>query len=114
MSQGQAVAEAVKPAGSTLLAVAPLRGRIVGKPRQYKARDGSRRYATVLRLPNPDEFTTLGQVEVDSAEALGDDGDTWAGRVRLSGNVRTFGYVDKTTGEKREGREFAAKLTVLL
>jgi len=109
MSQATASADQVKSDLCVLL----LRGRIVGKSRQYKTKDGERRFATVLRLPNPDEFTSLGSVEVHSVETLGEDGDSWAGRARLTGSVRTFDYQDRNTGDKKSGREFAAKLTVL-
>lgn len=95
------------------LAVALVRGRLEGKPRKWKDREGRTQYAHLLRLPNPDEFTTLGVVEVTSDESLGEDGETWAGRVRLSGSVRGFNYVDQADGQRKQGRECTIRLAVV-
>lgn len=111
MSQAQA--GTVAPATLPALAVALIRGRVESKPRTYKDRTGAKVYATLLRLPNPDEFTTLGTVEVNSSEPLGEVGDTWAGKVRISGSVRAFSYADRTSGEMKAGTDVTIRLTAI-
>lgn len=114
MSQAQAgtVAPAT-PEKPAALAVALIRGRVESKARSYKDRNGGKVYATLLRLPNPDEFTTLGTVEVNSREPLGEVGDTWAGKVRISGSVRPFSYTDRASGEIKSGTDVTVRLTAV-
>jgi len=92
--------------------VATLRGRIVAKARQFSTRDGVRQYATLLRLPALDEFSSAATVEVRSSERLGEPGDTWTGRVTIGGSARSFSYKDKSSGEPRNGVEVTHWLTV--
>ena len=94
------------------LAQALIRGRIVGKPRSFKAQDGSRRYATLIKLPNPSEFDNAGTVEVQSPDQLGEVGDSWSGKVRITGSVRPFQYPDRATGEMKQGVDCTIRLTV--
>lgn len=90
-----------------------LRGRIVGKPRQYKTADGQKRFATLLRLPNPDEFTQLGTVEVQSEESLGAADDVVKVKARVSGSTRPFQYTDRTSGEVKSGVDCTIRLTAV-
>lgn len=111
MSQSQVgnPAPELKPVA---LGVALLMGRIIGKPRSYKSQAGEQRFATLVKLPNPSEFESAGTVEIQSAERLGDAGDTWRGRVRITGSVRPFGYTDRVTGESKSGTDVTIRLTV--
>jgi hypothetical protein len=99
-----------KPLG---LLVALISGRIVRKARRYKSQDGTQRYATLVKLPNPDEYTNAGTVEVQSAEPLGDPGDQWRGKVRISGSVKSFSYTDRVSGEVKSGEDVSIRLSVV-
>jgi len=108
-----AQAEAGHTAPAKELGVALLRGKIVSKPRSYSTRDGAKRWATLIALPAEDEFGGSSRVEVRSAARLGEVGDTWAGKVRISGSVRTFRYTDKHTGEELQGNDCSIWLTAV-
>lgn len=99
--------------GSLGLSQALIRGRIVGKPRKFKGQDGVQRFATIVRLPAPDEFTSPATVEVQSSEHLGEAGDSYAGKVQISGSSRPFSYTDKQSGEIKQGTDVTIRLTAL-
>jgi hypothetical protein len=88
-------------------------GRIAGKPRQYKDREGARWFATIVKCPAPDPYSNPSSVEINSREPLGDVDTDVSLQVRLSGTVRTFRYVERETGESKTGVECTHRLTAL-
>lgn len=106
--------EATAPAAASTLALALLKGRIVGKPRQWSDGDTGRRiYATRVKLPAPTEFDDSQEVEVRSAQPLGGHGDQVHLKVRIGGWSRRFTYKDKESGQDMTGHETTITLTVV-
>jgi hypothetical protein len=106
-----APASSGNPSRPTLTALVV--GRIAGKPRQYKDREGARWFATIVKCPAPDPYSNPSSVEVNSREPLGDVDTDVSLLVRLSGTVRTFRYQERDTGESKTGVECTHRLTAL-
>lgn len=69
--------------------VVMVNGLIQFPPRKYKTQSGSR-WAHVVRLPAPDEFTSPQTVEIQANEKLGDPGDRITVECDLGGIGRRF------------------------
>lgn len=94
----------------TPIGCALLRGLIAGKPRSYQDREGNRAWATLLKLPAPDQYSSAQTVEVNSRAQLGSAGQEIEVLVRVGGSSRPFKYTDKDTGEPRQGLEVNIRL----
>lgn len=94
-----AVAPLPSTPGASLLS-ALVAGKIVSKARSFKTQDG-RIFLTLLKLAAPDEFTSPGTIELRSRAQLGEVGDIWRGKVRITGFGRSFASkrTDPETGE---------------
>jgi len=94
-----------------LVNVARIHGRVASKPRRFTTRDGGSLYATLVKLPAADEYSSAATVEVRTVERIGDIGDEWTGDVRIGGSARPFTYKDKETGDSKAGTEVSIWLT---
>lgn len=107
-----------EPAGSLAPAnvpegVARLTGKVASKPRTYRDREGTQHFATLLKLPARDEFSSASTIEVQSRQRLGEVGDVVYVDVRISGTARPFTYTDRASGEQRSGTDVTIRLTVV-
>jgi len=97
---------------STQNGVATIAGRIVAV-RSYKDRDGIRRYAAEIRIPAPDTLSHPGTVEVSSDAVVGEVGEDVRVKVRVSGSIERFSYVDQETGQPKKGQKARHYLNVV-
>lgn len=112
MSQVQPLPTSQGATPSAIL-TALVAGKIVQKPRRFRAADGSV-YLTLLRLAAPDEFTAPGTIELRSRAPLGEVGDVWRGKVRITGYGRSFpSKPDPETGEVSQVRTADNRLEVV-
>ncbi len=84
MSNSPAVAPFAAAALSLPVGVAFLSGQIAVKSKAITTQAG-RRFLTVVVLPAPDSYTSPGLVELRSTEPLGEAGETFRGKVQVSG-----------------------------
>lgn len=107
MSQPQAGTPSTAPAPSGL-GVALVRGKITSMRRSVSREGG---VLTVLTMPAADEFSYPAVIEVQSAEALGEVGLMWSGKVRIDGMPKRFRVdrEDPATGEIRAVQVNAAQ-----
>lgn len=72
-----------------------------------------RLWLTLVKLPNPDEFSTGATLELRSTRRLAQPGEDWSGWVRLGGYARQYKATDSETGEQIVVRTADIRLTVI-
>lgn len=70
-------------------------------------------FLTLVKMAAPDEYTSPSTVEVLSREKLGERGETWRGKVRISGYPRSYKTTDQDTGEVVQNRTANVRLEVV-
>jgi len=92
------------PATTLPNCIAFISGRVVAV-RSYKDRDGTRRHAAEIRIPAPDTLSHPGTVEVSSDQPVGEVGEDVRVKVRISGSIERFSYVDQDSGQPKKGQK---------
>lgn len=105
----QSIASA-STAPTLALGQALIAGKIVSR-RRVTTQSGQL-ILTLLKLAAPDEFTAPQTIEVRSASAIGQVGDTWRGKVEVGGFGRSYDRTDET-GEKVKVQTAEIRLTVV-
>lgn len=72
-----------------------------------------RLWLTLVKLPNPDPFSSGATLELRSGKRLAQPGEDWSGWVRLSGYARQYKVADSETGEQVTVRTADIRLTVV-
>ncbi|MCQ6263080.1 hypothetical protein MLD55_14155 [Alcanivorax sp. MM125-6] len=86
--------------------------RIAGLVQSYRSLDGGQ-YATEITMPAKDAYSMPSVVEVFSDQRIANKGQEVDLICELRGWPRTWSYVDKNTGEQKQGRRLSMALRVV-
>ena len=89
MSNPQASVASLPTPSSLPSLVAWCTGQVSVKSRAISTQTG-RKWVTVVVLPAINEFTAPAVVEIRSDDSIGDQGDTFRGKVQIGGYRRTY------------------------
>ncbi len=91
--------------------IMPIKGKIVSV--ESFGTGDKKVYSHQLMLPGKDEYSQVKGILVNAPTMLGTEDQVVELLVEFSGFVKRFKYVDKETGEQKEGRSLDSRFNLV-